>query len=448
MITLPIMIQNGITNFVGLLDNIMVGQVGTEPMSGVAIVNQLMLVFNICIFGAVAGAGILGAQFFGSQNYEGLRYAFRFKLVCSVVLSGVFMVVFLGGGEMLVGAFLHEGEGDGDLVATLGYGLDYLKVMLVGLLPFALTQAYSSTLRETGQTVVPMISGIAAVLINLLFNYILIFGKFGAPTLGVVGAAIATVLSRFVELAIIMVWSHKHTKENPFIEGLYRNFTIPSWLVAKIFRVGTPLFINELLWSVGMALLTQCYSLRGLEVVAAINIANTIGNLFNVVFISLGNAVGIIIGQLLGAGKLERAREEDNQLIAFAVFCCTISDIVMFLIAPLFPHLYNTDAAIQLLASRFIQICGLCMPIFAFVNTTYFTLRAGGKTIVTFLFDSAFMWVLTIPVVFILSRFTAMYIVAIYLICQLLDLIKCAIGFALVKRGVWLQNMVAEGGQE
>ncbi len=444
IIVMPIIVQNAITNFVGMLDNIMVGQVGTEPMSGVAITNQLMFVFNICVFGIVAGAGILGAQFYGSGNYDGMRHTFRFKLAVGCGLTAAFLVVFTFWGDNLIQAFLHEGSGEGDLEMTLEFGRDYLHVMMVGLLPFALVQAYAGTLRESGQTVVPMTAGIVAVLVNLVFNYILIFGKFGAPALGVVGAAIATVLSRFVELAIVIIWTHSHSEQNPFAAGLYRGFRIPAALAVKILKVGTPLFLNEVLWSVGMALLAQCYSLRGLEVVAAINIANTICNLFNVVFMSMGNAVGIIIGQLLGAGKLEQAKREDGQLIAFSVFCCMISGLVLFSIAGLFPLIYNTTADVQLLATRFIQICGLCMPIFGFVNAAYFTLRAGGKTVITFFFDSAFMWVATIPVVFALSRYTGMGIVWIYLICQLTDLIKCAIGFVLVRKGVWIQNMALE----
>ncbi len=444
VITIPIMIQNGITNFVSLLDNIMVGQVGTEQMSGVAICNQLIFVFNICVFGAVAGAGILGAQFYGSGNHDGMRYTFRFKFFCGLALSAVFALAFFAGGDFLIGAFLHEGSGNGDLEATLEYGRGYLRIMIIGLLPFAVSQVYSGTLRETGQTVVPMVGGIIAVVVNLVFNYILIFGKLGAPAMGVLGAAAATVLSRFVELAIIAVWTHRHSVENPFIRSVYRSFRIPASLVRQIFKVGLPLFVNEVMWSGGMALISQCYSLRGLEVVAAINISNTIGNVFNVVFISLGNAVGIIIGQLLGAGKLEQAKREDNQLIAFCVFCCTLTGLVMFLIAPLFPQIYNTDGSIQALAASFIRISGLCMPIFGFTNATYFTLRSGGKTVITFLFDSVFMWLAVIPVVFCLSRFTGLYIVWIYLICQLMDLIKCAIGFILVKKGVWMENIISE----
>ncbi|MBR5488964.1 MAG: MATE family efflux transporter [Firmicutes bacterium] len=442
LITLPIIVQNGITTFVNLLDNIMVGQVGTEQMSGVAIANQLVFIFNLCIFGAVAGAGILGAQFYGSGNHEGLRNTFRFKLVSGIVLSLAFFAIFIFGGETLIGTFLHEGQGGGDLEATLGYGKQYLLVIMAGLIPFALTQGYSGTLRETGQTVVPMIAGIAAVLVNLVFNYILIFGKFGFPALGVVGAALATVISRYVEFAIVAVWTHAHAEQNPFARGLYRHFRIPASLAKQIFIVGLPLFVNEVLWSCGMTFMNQCYSVRGLEVVAAFNIATTIGNVFNVVFLSLGNAVGIIIGQLLGAGKLEQARREDNQLIAFSVFCCVITGGLMCLVAPFFPELYNTDALVKGLATQLILIAGCCQPIYGFIHATYFTLRAGGKSIVTFLFDSAYMWVLSIPVVFTLSRFTALPIQLVYLTAQLTDLIKVCIGFVLVKKGVWMKTIV------
>ena len=411
-------------------------------MSGVAIVNQLMFVFNICIFGAVAGAGILGAQFYGSGNHEGVRHTFRFKLISSAALTvlGLIVLGFWGGG--LIQAFLHEGSDVGNIEATFAYGSRYLAIMLAGLFPFALVQTYSGTLRESGETIMPMVAGIAAVLVNMVFNYILIFGKFGAPALGVEGAAIATVLSRFVELLIIVVWTHTHKEKNPFIEGAYRSLHIPAPLLRQILVTGTPLLINEALWSGGMATIAQCYSVRGLAVVAGINIANTIANVFNVVFLSLGNAVGIIIGQLLGAGKLEEARDEDNKLLAFAVASCMAVGVIMFLIAPVFPQIYNTEAEVRRLATSFIQISALCMPLYGFTNAAYFTLRSGGKTFVTFLFDSVFVWLASIPLVFCLTRYTEVGIVYVYLACQLTEFVKCCIGFALVRKGVWVQNMV------
>lgn len=443
-VAVPIMIQNGITNFVSMLDNIMVGQVGTEQMSGVAIANQLVFIFNICIFGAVAGAGILGAQFYGSGQHDGLRNTFRFKLMFGAVLTVVFAAAFLSVGEELISLFIHEGESEGDLEATLNYGAAYLRVIVIGLLPFAMTQGYSGTLRETGQTVVPMLAGIAAVLVNLLFNYILIFGKFGAPALGAVGAAIATVISRFVELGIVAYWTHSHHAQYPFIVGALRSFRIPAPLLKQIIIVGLPLFINELLWSVGIAFQNQCYSLRGLEVVAAFNISNTIGNVFGVVFLSLGSSVGIIIGQLLGAGKLEQAKREDKQLIVFSVFCCFVTGLALIAVSPLFPHIYNTESMIKELATQLIIITGICHPLYGFTHATYFTLRAGGKSIVTFFFDSAYMWVLPIPLVFVLTKFTALPIQLVFFIAEFSTLVKCIVGFVLVKKGVWINNIVDE----
>ncbi|MDR1772038.1 MAG: MATE family efflux transporter [Hungatella sp.] len=445
-IAIPIMIQNGITNFVSLLDNIMVGMVGTEQMSGVAIVNQLMFVFNISIFGIISGAGIFGAQFFGCGRHDGVRHTFRFKIICCVLLSAVAAAVFYLSGESLIAMYLHGEGNDSELAAALAHGRMYMLVMILGMLPFGVNQAYTSTLRECGETVVPMKAGIAAVLVNLVLNYVLIFGKFGAPALGVAGAAAATVTARFVETAIVIGWTHKNKKKNPFIVGAYQSLHIPAGLVSKILVKGTPLMVNEALWAGGMAFLMQCYSVRGLTAIAGLNISSTIGNVFNVVYIALGSAVSIIVGQLLGAGKMEEARDTDNKLIAFSVGSCVAIGGLLAFMAPLFPMIYNTTDEVKSLAAQFIRILALCMPMNAFINVSYFTLRSGGKTIVTFLFDSVFMWVASIPVAYVLSRYTAIPIVPLYFACQMVDIMKCAIGFVLVKKGLWIQNIVL--GQE
>lgn len=441
LVAVPIMIQNGITNFVNLLDNIMVGQVGTEQMSGVAIVNQLLFVFNITIFGIVSGASIFSSQFYGCGDHKGVRDAFRFKLLVGVLLGIIGIVAFTFYGDNLINLYLHEEGAAGE--AALRHGRSYLWIMLVGLLPYAIEQAYASTLRETGETLLPMKAGVAAVCINLVLNYLLIFGKFGFPQLGVQGAAVATVIARFTEMGIVIIWTHAHKARNIFIQGAYRGFRIPAYLVEQIFIKGTPLMINEALWAAGTAFLNQCYSRRGLAVVAATNISSTISNVFNVVFIALGSAISIIVGQLLGAGKMEEAKDTDRKMIFFSVASCVVIGLVMAAAAPLFPGMYNTSEDVKELATSFIVISALCMPLYAFMHAAYFTLRSGGKTIVTFLFDSVFMWVVSIPFVLALVSLTNLPIVTIYLFCQLIEIIKCIIGFILVKKGIWIQNIVA-----
>lgn len=443
-VAVPIMIQNGITNFVGLLDNIMVGQVGTEQMSGVAIVNQLIMVYYLCIFGGLSGAGIFTAQYFGQKDDEGIRHTFRYKFWMALFLTVTAIVLLLTAGETLIQMYLSGSSDGGDLRAALLYGKSYLRVMLAGLPAFMAVQIYVSTLRECGETVVPMKAGIAAVAVNLCLNYLLIYGKLGLPALGVVGAGIATVVSRYVEAAVVIVWTHRHKEKNSYIVGVYRTLKVPFSLVKKFFIKGAPLLVNETLWSSGMAMLVQCYSVRGLSVVAGLNIANTINNMFNVAFIALGDAVAIIVGQLLGAGKMEEARDTDNKIIVFSVAVCLGVAILMVFIAPLFPRLYKTTDEVRAVAVQFIVAQAIFMPQAAFMHAAYFTLRSGGKTIVTFLFDSVFVWCVSIPVAYALSRLTAVPVIIIFAMVQIADWIKCIIGFVLVKKGVWMQNIVVK----
>ena len=443
-IAIPIIIQNGITNFVSLLDNIMVGQVGTEQMSGVAIVNQLMFVFNLALFGAVSGPGIFTAQYVGQKNHEGVRYTVRFKLYISLAIAVVGIAVMWLFKGQLISLFLTDNNDGIDLMATLGYAKDYLMVMLVGMIPFAVTQAYAGTLRESGETKVPMVAGLIAVFVNLCFNYILIFGHFGAPKLGVAGAAVATVLSRFVEVIIVIVWTHTHYERVPFSKGLYKSLRIPASLTGKIITKGTPLFLNELLWSMGMSALTQCYSTRGLEVIAAFNISNTIVNLFNVVLISMGSVVAIIIGQKLGSGDTEEVVDTDRKLIVFSVLLCAVLGILLIVLAPLFPKLYNTSDSIRRLSVSLMRIAAAFMPVGAFLNSAYFTIRSGGKTFITFLFDSAYLWVICWPIAYILSRYTDMSLLTMYPIILSLDFIKVTVGAILLKKRIWIQNLVEE----
>ena len=202
--------------------------------------------------------------------------------------------------------------------------------------------------------------------------------------------------------------------------------------------------LNEMLWASGMAVIAQCYAVRGLEVVAAQNISSTITNLFNIVYIQLGGCISIVVGQLLGAGKIEEAKDADNKMIFFSVSCCAGVSVLMVLIGGLFPSIYNTEASIKALAETFIIISALVMPLCAFSHCAYFTLRSGGKTIVTFLFDSVYTWVLIIPFAFVLSRYTALSITLVFFLVQFTEIIKVILGFFMVRSGVWLQNIVDE----
>ena len=445
LIAVPVMVQNLITNFVAMIDNVMVGQVGTEQMSGVAIINQLLFVFNLTIFGALSGAGIFCAQFFGKKDFKGVRDTFRFKLMVGAVLAMVGVGVFLWLGEPLISTYLHDAEKGINLEATFGYAKSYLKIMVIGLLPFAVETAYSGTLREGGVTLPSMVAGIVAVLTNTLLNYLLIFGVGIFPEMGVEGAAIATVISRFVQTGIVVIWTHVHSKELGFVSGLYRSMRVPGQLTFKIVKKGLlPLTVNEFLWSAGVATLTQCYSLRGIDVVAGLNISNTVANLFNVMYIAFGSGVSVVIGQMLGANDLLGAKKAAPRLIAFAGILCVAIGGVMAIFSGVFPLAYNTSEQVRSLASSFILISAVTMPIHSMLHASYFILRSGGKTLITFLFDSGFSWGVSVPLAYCLAHYTNMSVIWVYLCCQSAEAVKWFIGSWLIHKGVWISNIVSD----
>lgn len=441
-IAVPIMVQNGITNFVNLLDNIMVGSIGTEQMSAVAIVNKLIFVFNLCLFGGCAGVGIFTAQYYGKGDYEGVKKAFRLKILTNITILAVALCLFNLFGSNLISLYLNDAEKGANLELTFNYAKQYIAIIMFGLIPHAFTEAFSSTLRETEHTRLPMIAGGCAVLTNLCLNYVLIFGHFGAPALGVQGAAIATVISKFVELSIVA--SVVHIKKNyAFLKGAFKTLLVPISFVKQVLPKSIPLLLNETGWAVGVAALAYCYSLRGITVVAGFNISSTITDIFNVVSLAFGNAIAIMVGNLLGANKMDEAKRTTWRMLTFSVIVCSFLGVILFLCSSLFPMLYSgTAIEARELASSFLKIYSVYIVINTITGGCYFTLRSGGKTVITFIFDSVFMLCVAFPFTFILATFTSIPIVPLYALSLSIDIFKCIIGIALLRSGKWVQNIV------
>ncbi|MBO6053724.1 MAG: MATE family efflux transporter [Clostridia bacterium] len=444
-LVLPLIIQQGITNFVSLLDNVMVGGLGTLSMSAVSIVNQLIFVYNLAVFGGLSGASIFSTQFYGTGDWRGMRNTFRFKLLFTLTAGILATAILLLFGDELMMLFLRgESNTPEEITATVGAARSYLAIAVVGMIPFGLVQTYAGTMRETGETVSPMTAGLIAITVNLVFNYLLIYGKFGFPMLGVAGAAIATVLSRFVELIYVAVSCHRRHERFRFIEGVYRSLKVPGNLVRRITLTGAPLLINEILWSVGMTFISRNYSLRGITVIAASNIASTVWNLFCVIMFAMGSAVSILVGQRLGAGDREGAINVDRKLIFFTIVSHIAVGILLIAAAPFIPLLYKVEPEVRALATKFLIIAGAASPVHAFIHVVYFTIRSGGKTVITFLFDSVYTWVFPAMISFVLCRFTGLDIVWVYFAVQFIDVVKLFIGVPLLRSGFWANNVIED----
>ncbi len=441
-IAFPIMLQNIITNFVNLLDNLMVGKLGTEQMSGVAIVNQLIFIFNLAIFGALSGAGIFTAQFFGKKDNEGIRYTVRYKVYATLILLIIGLAVFYFFNEPLISLYLHQSEDAGNIALTLDYAQQYTKLIIIGFIPFCITQILSSTLRETGETVAPMVTSAISVAINCLFNFILIFGKLGFPKLGVQGAAIATDIARYVECIALVIYVLKKHNRFPYFKNLFKSLRIPFRICKDITIKGMPLLFNEFFWSLGMSLLSVAYSLHGIAVVAGYSISSTVMNLANISFISLGSTISIIVGKLLGANEFKKAYDTVRKLITFSVLLSIVVSCVVIAISSFIPTFYNTTQAAKEYATYFIRVAAIFSFLHAFANASYFTVRSGGKTLITFLMDSVFIMCVSVPFAFSLYYIFHLDIRTAFPLIQAVDVIKVIIGLVLVKKKVWLNNIV------
>ncbi len=440
IIVVPIILQQFITQFVSLVDNLMIGSVGNSEMTGVSLANQLLFVFNLAIFGSLSGVSIFASQYYGANDKKGYHQAFKFKWVSTTIIVILSTLLFLLFNEQLLSFFINSKDGEfSDPTIVLNSGKQYLLIMIVGNIPFYIKEIYATSLREQKETFVPMLCGIIAIVVNLVFNTLLIFGYLGFPKLGVVGAAIATVLSRFVEMIIIVIYAHIKSDKFILFKGIYKGESLKISYVKKFIPKTLLLVMNETLWAAGLTLMLSCYSLRGLDIVSAFNIGNTISNVFITIGTSLGNATAIILGAMLGAREAEKAKSSSYKIMAFAFFISIFFSLIQIGSAFVIPNIYDTSEEIKLMARNLIIISAILMPFNSINTVCYFTLRAGGKMLITIFFDSFFVMVIRVPLAFVLSKYTGLSIYSVYALVTGVDLVKIFIGYYLINKGIWIR---------
>ena len=443
IIVLPIILQQFITQFVSLVDNLMIGSVGNSEMTGVSLANQLLFVFNLAIFGSLSGASLFASQYFGAKNIEGYHQTFKFKWLIGTIIIVLATVIFISFSDELLSFFINSKEGEfSDPTVVLESGKKYLLIMIIGNVPFMIKEIYATSLREMKQTFIPMLCGVIAIGVNLIFNTVLIFGLLGFPKLGVVGAAIATVISRFVEMGIILFYSIFKVNKFPFFKGAFIKNKLTLASIKKFIPKTLLLVANETLWAGGLTLMLSCYAYRGLDTVSSFNIANTISNVFITIGTSLGNASAIIIGAMLGARQTEEAKQSSYKIMGFAFVISLVFTALQIISAYIIPNVYDTSEEIRIVARNLIIISAVMLPFNSVNCVCYFTLRAGGKMLITILFDSVFVILVRVPLAFVLSHYTNFSIYVVYSVATGVDLLKIFAGYYLIKKGIWIRYIV------
>lgn len=435
IIATPMIIQQFITNSVNLIDNLMVGSLGDEALAAVSVSNQFFFMFNLAVMGALVGAGIYTSQFYGAKDYKHLKMTFSFKVMICAIFSVIGFLIFLFFRKTLIGLFVAD-------KVTFELTYSYLSIAMFNVFSVILIFALSFSFREIAKPKIPLISSFVAVFTNTFLNYALIYGNFGAPTLGVRGAAIATVIARIVEVSILIIYLK--SDHGIFYDKFSDLFAFSKKLYKDIVIKMLPLTVNEILWSTGMTVFYYAYSTRGSDTLAGFAISQTINNLAFVLFGGMSGAITVMVGNRLGANKIEEAKINSRQLIVFTLMISLVVSTILFILAPTIVGLYNVSDEVRFIAIRAIRTNAIFFPLFVYTVGIFFSLRAGGDTRSTMLMDSVYMWIFTVPFVLLISMFTDFPSTTLLLIVVSTDIPKALIATYFYRKGNWLKNLAIE----
>ena len=436
-IGLPIMAQSLIQNLVSLIDNFMVSGLGDVKMSGVNIAGQILFVFMVLTNAICAAGGIFLTQYFGAKEKHGMQQALCFK----IIVTGAAFIIYIIVSMIIPRAVLSlmvVGNTQADLI--LDQGEQYMFLMGFVGLPMVISSILASSLREIGRVKAPLMISVAATLINTFFNWVFIYGNLGAPRLEVRGAAVATIIARVIEMLIYLIYVAK-TKP-PFLITLKTLGSIDWKLFRDILKKGGMIIFSELIWVVSETVTTALYNGRGgADVVSGMSSSFAIANLYFVAFSGVYTATGVIIGKLLGEGRLDEARRQKTWLfsgsVIFGIGMCFFGLATTLLIPVVFGSL---SAASQAICRDMVAFMALFMPLWVFNNTEFAVSRAGGDTEMGMWIDGIGTLII-IPSTFLIALFTPIGPVTMYIFVKSVDILKVIAAYIWLKKERWVKNL-------
>lgn len=432
-LALPVMIQQFVTAFASLIDNLMVGTNGKDAINAVGASGNIFFVIMLLGYGVSNGVGIYLAQQYGSKEYKGMHHTFLIGIIVSLFIGVASAIVVYAFKPSLINIFTRV-----DSQHLLAY--EYLKIAVFTYPVILVSISISGAYRRCGNTFLPMVAGVVAIVVNTILNYLLINGNFGFPELGVKGAAIATLIARIVEFIILLVIMEK--KHMPFRPKFLDLFTIPKSLFLKVMNTSIPLTLNEFLWGLGMTFMMALYGYKTADNYTSVQMAYTTANLLFVVMSGFATAVSVLIGQELGRNELDGAKIHSIMLNKLAVFTGVLMFLIAIILSFITPNFYNVSDVIKDDSANILRIIGLYFPVYIITATLFFTLRSGGDVLGVLIVDGFFMWVVAIPMAFIFNRFFSLPIVLTFFIVQSSDIIKLIFINFRYKKYYWVKKLI------
>lgn len=432
-IIIPVALQNLIFSSLNLVDTLMIGQLGETSIAGVSFANQYFFVLTLLFFGITGGSSIFTSQFWGTKNIEKIKHILG-TAIKIVFFSGlVFTLVGLLFPRFVISIFTKEAD-------VIEVGSKYLKIVSICYIFSGLSYIFTGVLRSIGHVKLPTIVSLISLSLNTFLNYVLIFGKFGFPQLGVQGAAIATITSRILEFILII--TILKIRNNPLTHLKKYHFKLVGDLRNRYYKTLIPVVTNETMWAVGAAAYTAIYGRISTDSAVAYQIQQTITTMFLIFVFGTGNASGILIGNKIGEGSKEEAYDYGKKFIKLSLVVGLITGLVIIIASPYLIPLFKVKSSVIVTSRTLIHIFAAIL-VFKSLNITMVVgvLRGGGDTKVAMLMDILGVWGIGIPLGLFAAFVLKMPIQLVYPLICVEEIIKGVYGIYRFKSKKWINNL-------
>ncbi len=436
VIAIPIGLQGLLNNVLNFVDTLMIGKLGDATIAAVGLANKVYFVLSLLLFGICSGAGILSAQYWGKRDLKNIHRVLGMALSLGVISSLVFVSVSAIHPEFVMSIFTNVPE-------TIEIGAKYLRIVCFSYLLAGITQVYMASLRSVNQVQIPVVISTIAIITNVILNYGLIFGKLGMPRLGVEGAAIATLIARTTE-CVAMV-GIVYIRKSPIAAGFKEMLSFDREFIKRFFVTVSPVIVNEFMWGLGVTIYSVVYGRMGNAATAAITITQNIEQIIQVVFMSISSATAVILGNELGAGKLDDADRHAKYFLVLQFIATCILAIVFYLVRKPIIGMFGMSAEVNEMINKCF-IVFLLFLVFKVFNTVNIVgiLRSGGDTMAALLLDVTGVWLIGIPMAFLGGFVLKLPIHLVYAMVFIEEIYKLLLGFPRYRKKKWLRNIVAD----
>jgi len=436
-LAVPMALQSLLMYSLNMIDTLMIGQLGEIEIASVALGNQVFFVLLLFFYGISTGTAVFTAQYWGKKDIPGIRRAMGLCIViasCGAILVTLSSVLKPG---WILAVFSKDTK-------VIDLGSDYLRIVCLSYLLSAVSMSFAMVLRSVERPKLPLLVTFISLVLNTALNYLLIFGKLGFPALGVRGAAIATAISRFVEFALLL--TIVYWKETPLAGRIGEFLDISSAFARQYFRITIPVVLNEVGWALGFTMYKVVFARMGTEVIAAVNIAENVTNLFLVAVHGTSNACAVMIGKLLGAGEDRKAYNYAVRFSIIGPILGVIIGFVLILISGWVSLLFRVPQSVRNTTHIILILHGLIIP-FDIFNWQLIVgiLRSGGDTRFSMLMEIGTMWGFGVPLAFVAGLVLHQPVVVVFSLVRSEEIVKFAVGIFRLLSKKWVRNLTEEG---